>query len=113
MKHKLLASLATLLLLVPSVPASAGSAELWNATKQTVVMTTCAISRAGIPLDCDDRVFKGGEYTTLQCTRTRTCSVSVKPAGKIRFQKVLYTDGMGVTLDVYELHAFDPASAKN
>jgi hypothetical protein len=108
MKYKLLASLAMLSLLTSGIPASA--AELWNATKQTVILTTCAISRIGLPLDCDDRVFKGGEYTTLQCTRTRTCTVAVKPTGKIRYQKVFYTDGMGVTLNEVRLRAFDPSN---
>jgi hypothetical protein len=108
MKCQLLASLVALTLMFPNVPASAGSgAELWNATGKTITVTICDLYRGVRPIDCQDKVYKGGEYSTLKCN-TPVCTVVVQPANGVRYQKVRYTDGMGVTYNDYGLRTFVP-----
>jgi hypothetical protein len=107
MKYKLLASLVILSTLAPSIPAWADAPLLWNATKKTITVTICDLYRGVKPIDCQDKMYKSGEYSTLQCN-TPVCTVAVQPTGKIRYQKVRYTDGMGVTFNDYGLHSYVP-----
>jgi hypothetical protein len=108
MKYKLLASLVALTLMLPNVPASAGSgAELWNATGKTITVTVCGLYRGVRPIDCQDRVYKGGEYSTLSCNSS-ICTAAVQPAKGVRYQKVRFTNGVGVTYNDYGLRTVEP-----
>jgi hypothetical protein len=102
MKYKHSANLVVPFLILSALPASADPV-LWNYTTRTVDFAVCELYRGVVPRNCEGRQFKRGEFTALKCN-TSTCSVAVRPIGKIRYQKVYFRNGAGVTLDDYGLH---------
>jgi hypothetical protein len=103
-KPKLLARLATLSVLITSLPAWA-SPVLWNYTKQTVTFTVCQYSPNPKDRSCDTATYTSGGYGPLRFDST--CSVSIPRIGKIPAQKVYYINGQRVTLDSHGLKVSD------
>ena len=83
--------------------ASADSVPLlWNYTKQAVNFTICDPSKRN---SCEYYTFESGQSSLLLCDAPR-CTVAVQATGKIKYQKVSYSYGMGVTLDSRGLRSF-------